>query len=249
MTGAHTMTGAQHTDRPSEGEPAMTSADALILRGVRLRLPAQAGGDDAPPPLDIALDVEIPPGTILTVMGASGSGKSTLLNYVAGFLGDAFEAEGQVLLGARDVTAAPPEERRIGLLFQDPLLFPHLSVLGNLLFGMPQSAPGADPRHARRARAEAALEESGLSGFGARDPETLSGGQKARVALLRLLLSEPKAALLDEPFSKLDAERRAEIRSLTFARLRAAGLPAILVTHDPEDAAAADGPVVRLAGG
>jgi len=189
----------------------------------------------------LSLDCMIEPGEVLTVMGPSGSGKSTLLSFVAGFLTTPFTAEGRVLLDGTDITNAQPEARHVGLLFQDPMLFPHLSVGGNLLFGMP---PGSDDRPASAAEA---LARFGLVGFADRDPATLSGGQASRVALLRLLLSEPKAALLDEPFSKLDRHLRDDIRRFTFERLRDAGLPSILVTHDPEDAEAAGGPVVELA--
>lgn len=203
----------------------------LRLEGVRLAL---AGA-----PL-LALDAHIAPGETLTVMGPSGSGKSTLLNFIAGFLDPAFEAEGRVSIDGADLLALAPEARRIGLLFQEPMLFPHLSVLGNLLFGAPKRG------RERRARAEAALAAAGLDGFGARDVATLSGGQAARVALLRTLMSEPRAVLLDEPFSKLDAERRDAVRVYVFETLRARGLPAILVTHDAADAAAAGGPVRRL---
>ena len=203
----------------------------LILKNVRIAL----GGREL-----LALDRVIEPGSVLTVMGPSGSGKSTLLSYVAGFLGGPFTAEGAVLLNGADITDTEPEKRHVGLLFQDPMLFPHLSVGGNLLFGMPSGGSG------RHARVEKALARFGLEGFAERDPATLSGGQASRVALLRLLLSEPKAALLDEPFSKLDRHLRDDIRRFTFERLREAGLPSVLVTHDPEDADAAGGPVVEL---
>ncbi|MEQ8332796.1 ATP-binding cassette domain-containing protein [Nisaea sp.] len=189
----------------------------------------------------LALDCMIAPGEVLTVMGPSGSGKSTLLSFVAGFLTAPFTAEGRIELNGADITDAAPELRHVGLLFQDPMLFPHLNVGGNLLFGMP---PGG---RARATAAGEALARFGLDGFMDRDPATLSGGQASRVALLRLLLSEPKAALLDEPFSKLDRHLRGDIRRFTFERLRDAGLPSILVTHDPEDAEAAGGPVVELA--
>lgn len=188
----------------------------------------------------VALDTTVAPGEILTVMGPSGSGKSTLLGYLAGMVAPAFRISGRVLLDGEDITRLPPERRHIGLLFQDPLLFPHLSVAGNVLFGMPRERPE------RRARAEALLREAGLGGFGPRDPATLSGGQKARVALLRVLASEPRAVLLDEPFSKLDAGLRAEIRAYVFDRVRAAGLPTVLVTHDRADAEATGGRVVVL---
>jgi putative thiamine transport system ATP-binding protein len=203
----------------------------LVLAGIRICRQGR---------LLLSMDVEIGPGEVLTVMGPSGSGKSTLLAFVAGLIDPAFAAEGHVLLDGRDVAHLPPEERRIGLLFQDPLLFPHLSVGSNLLFGV--------ARHTldRCSKVREALSAAGLDGFEDRDPATLSGGQKARVALMRVLLSEPHALLLDEPFSKLDTALRTEIRAFVFERIRAAGLPTLLVTHDPADAEAAGGPMVHL---
>lgn len=188
----------------------------------------------------LSVDASVSPGAVLTIMGPSGSGKSTLLAFAAGFLEPAFTAEGRIILDGTDVTGLPPERRQIGLLFQDPMLFPHLSVAGNLLFGVPPGVPD------RRARAAVALEQAGLEGFGTRDPATLSGGQKARVALMRLLLSEPSAVLLDEPFSKLDATLKGEVRAYVFDRLRERKLPGLLVTHDEADAAAAGGPIIRI---
>jgi putative thiamine transport system ATP-binding protein len=209
------------------------TAPALVLERLRLGLAGTTLVD---------LDVTVPPGEVLTVMGPSGSGKSTLLAALAGLLDPVFDLEGRVRLGDDDVTRWPPEQRRIGVLFQDPLLFPHLSVAGNLLFGVPAGVRG----RARRRRVEAALADAGLAGFGPRDPATLSGGQQARVALLRVLLSEPRALLLDEPFAKLDAALKDDIRNFVFARVRARGLATILVTHDPADAEAAGGPVHAL---
>jgi putative thiamine transport system ATP-binding protein len=188
----------------------------------------------------VQLDATIAPGEVLTVMGPSGAGKSTLLAFIAGFLDPAFSASGRLLLGEVDLTRLPAERRRIGLLFQDPLLFPHLSVAGNLRFGLRRGVPRP------RARVAEALAAVGLAGFEGRDPATLSGGEQARVVLLRLLLSEPRAALLDEPFARLDSALRADLRTLVFDGLRAAALPAMLVTHDAADAAAAGGPVVTL---
>jgi putative thiamine transport system ATP-binding protein len=172
-------------------------------------------------------------------MGPSGSGKSTLLAALIGALPAAFTLSGRVLLNDQDITTLPTAQRRIGILFQDDVLFPHLSVAQNLGFGL---RPGGS-RVDRQARVEAALDRMGLSGFGPRDPASLSGGQRARVALARTLLAEPLALLLDEPFSKLDQTLRAQIRDLVFAETR--NLPVILVTHDPEDARAAGGPVVN----
>nr|WP_318010320.1 ATP-binding cassette domain-containing protein [Modicisalibacter tunisiensis] len=147
-------------------------------------------------------------------------------------------------LGETLLDGLPAERRRVGLLFQDPLLFPHLSVGGNLAFGM---APGGRRRE-RRARVAEALAQAGLAGYADRDPATLSGGQKARVALLRVLLSEPRAMLLDEPFSSLDVALRNGLRRQVVAEIARRGLPALLVTHDPADAEAAGGRVITLGG-
>lgn len=191
----------------------------------------------------IEVSARIGPGEILTVMGPSGSGKSTLLAYIAGFLDPAFAASGRVWLDGRDITALPASQRRTGMLFQDPMLFPHMSVGDNLLFAI---RAGSGDRSRRRETAEAALEEAGLAGYFERDPATLSGGQKARAALMRVLVSQPLALLLDEPFSKLDAALRSQIRAFVFDEARQRRLPVLLVTHDPADAEAAGGPVVTL---
>lgn len=182
----------------------------------------------------------IAPGEIVTVMGPSGSGKSTLLAFIAGFLEHTFTTQGEVHLGGQNILHLPAEKRGIGLLFQDPMLFPHLSVSGNLHFGIPRHSVN------KHAQVTDALAHIGLTGFEARDPATLSGGQQARVALMRLLLSRPRAVLLDEPFSKLDTALRQEMRALVFGQLREAGLPALLVTHDDADATAAGGPIIAL---
>lgn len=193
----------------------------------------------------VALDLAIAPGEAVTVMGPSGVGKSTLLAAVTGALAPPFAMTGRIRLDGVDVTALPAEARRIGILFQEELLFPHLSVGGNLAFGLPARIRG---RAARRARVEAALDGVGLAGYADRDPATLSGGQKARVALMRMLLSEPRALLLDEAFSRLDAALRDQIRRLVFDAARREGLPVLQVTHDRSDADAAGGPVVILGG-
>lgn len=189
------------------------------------------------------LTIRVAAGVVTTIMGPSGIGKSTLIDFVGGHLSAAFEAQGRVILNGRDVTRLPAEARRIGILFQDALLFPHLSVGDNLAFGL---APGIRGRAARRARIAAALEQAGLAGFADRDPATLSGGQRARIALMRTLLAEPQALLLDEPFSKLDPERRADLREFVFRHVRDRSVPVLMVSHDAEDAAAAGGPIVSL---
>lgn len=209
-------------------------AEGLALEAVRLRRGAA---------LLVAVDCAVAPGAVLSVMGPSGAGKSTLLAFITGTLPPGFRAEGRVRLGGRDVTGLPPEARGIGILYQDDLLFPHLSVGENLAFGLP---PGGT-RSARRARVAAALAEVGLAGMDGRDPATLSGGQRARAALMRALLAEPRALLLDEAFSGLDPARRAQVRGLVFDRARARGLPVLMVTHDRSDAEAAGGDVLTLA--
>eukprot|EP01037_Dinobryon_pediforme_P001464 gene1464-1485_t len=172
-------------------------------------------------------------------MGPSGSGKSSLLAFICGTLDRSLKATGTVRLQGRDLGPLPPNRRRIGILFQDDLLFPHLSVGGNLGFGL-KPGPG------REARIEAALAEAELPGIAKRDPATLSGGQRARVSLMRCLLSEPRALLLDEPFSRLDAELRDRFRRFVFDHAATRAIPILLVTHDRADAAAAGGPVIEL---
>jgi putative thiamine transport system ATP-binding protein len=208
----------------------------LSLRDIAIRLDGR---------LLIALDAHVAPGETLTVMGPSGSGKSTLLAYIGGFLDPIFDAQGQVLVDGVDLTALPADARHAGILFQDPLLFPHMSVASNIAFALPPDVKG---RANRRALAEQALADVDLAGFGPRDPDTLSGGQKARVALQRVLLSRPRLLLLDEPFAKLDMSLRAQTRQLVFEQARAAKLPVILVTHDTADAEAAGGAVFEMNG-
>ena len=181
-------------------------------------------------PLIAPFSLAVAPGEIVTLMGASGSGKSTLLSFIAGDLESPFTAMGSVRLDGVTLDGLPPEKRRIGRLFQDDLLFPHLTVAENLLFGMPRG-----PRRERLAKAEAALAEAELSGFGERPPNTLSGGQRARVALMRALVAEPHAMLLDEPFNKLDATLRQTMRSFVFEHIAARRIPCLMVTHDAGD--------------
>lgn len=189
------------------------------------------------------LRVSVARGEVVTIMGPSGCGKSSLLAYICGTLPPAFAASGEVRLDGASLDGLPPEQRRIGILFQDDLLFPHMSVGENIAFGLPAEVSG---RAERRARVDAALAEADLDGMAERDPDTLSGGQRGRVAVMRTLLSEPRALLLDEPFGKLDVDLRARFRSFVFAHARENFIPTLLVTHDPSDAEAAAGPVIEL---
>jgi putative thiamine transport system ATP-binding protein len=212
----------------------MRTDGALQLEGVGLRIGKRM--------LVRPIDLVVPPGTVATVMGPSGSGKSSLLAYICGTLDPALDGFGRVLVDGQDITTLAPERRRIGLLFQDDLLFPHLDVGENLSFGLPRDLT----RPERRQRVAAALAAADMPGFADRRPESLSGGQRARVALLRTLLSEPKALLLDEPFGKLDADLRSRFRQWVFAEASRRALPTLLVTHDGSDAAAAGGTILML---
>jgi putative thiamine transport system ATP-binding protein len=186
------------------------------------------------------LTCRIAPGRPVTVMGPSGAGKSSLLAWLTGVLPPGLSGEGEALLDGVSLLGLPAHRRRLGILLQDDLLFPHMTVGENVAFGL----PAGSGREARRDRVEQALASVELAGFAGRDPVTLSGGERARVALLRVLLSEPKALLLDEPFSKLDMTLRDRFRSLVFQS--ATHLPVLLVSHDAQDSVAAGGDVLEL---
>lgn len=182
-------------------------------------------------PLFPPLSFSIQPGEVVTVMGPSGCGKSTLLSAICGNLSESFRLQGDVILNGKSIIDIPMENRRIGLLFQDDLLFPHLDIAGNLAFALPKKTTIAQ----KRDKIANALHRAGLQGFERRDPATLSGGQRARVSLLRSLLAEPIALLLDEPFSKLDQQLKGQIRSFVFEQVAALNIPTLLVTHDRRD--------------
>ena len=188
------------------------------------------------------INTEIKPGEVLAVMGPSGSGKSSLLNLVSGFLPDIFSFSGQVMLGDQDITHLEPNQRQIGLMFQDPLLFPHLSVEENLLFAL----PAGGSKKERCEKVFDALDAVGMADLGHRDPLTLSGGQQSRISLVRVLLSEPKALLLDEPFSALDSGLKDKVREFVFSQARSRCLPTLLVTHDVTDADFAQANIIEL---
>ncbi|MGQ0842192.1 ABC transporter ATP-binding protein [Actinokineospora sp.] len=175
------------------------------------------------------VDLTVPSGSLAAVLGPSGCGKTTLLRVVAGFLRP---DGGEVRLGGRTVacpgTHVPPERRRAAVVPQEGALFPHLSVAGNVGYGLPR---------ARRAdRVSELLELVGLAGYERRKPAELSGGQQQRVALARALAPRPDLVLLDEPFSALDAGLRSDLRADVRRVLRAAGTTALLVTHDQDEA-------------
>ncbi|MCD8711986.1 ATP-binding cassette domain-containing protein [Klebsiella pneumoniae] len=173
----------------------------------------------------------VAPGEVLTLMGPSGSGKSTLFAWMIGALSGDFRARGELWLNERRCDTPPAGPRRTGALRQGPFLFVWLGDGQTVRLAPPASGGGA----ARKAAVEEALSRAGLAGFAPRDPATLSGGQRARVSLLRALLARPEALLLDEPFSRLDASLRAGFRRWVFEELARQAIPAILVTHDRED--------------
>ncbi len=176
------------------------------------------------------VDLDVAEGAIVALLGPSGCGKTTLLRAIAGL---ERPTAGSVTVG--DVTVSgpgahvAPERRRVGMVFQDWALFPHLTVGGNVAFGLPRA-------ERRGPRVEAALEMVGLGGFADRMPSTLSGGQQQRVALARALAPEPSALLLDEPFSNLDTALRARVRSEVHELLHRVGITTVFVTHDQDEA-------------
>ena len=177
-------------------------------------------------------DLSCEPGSITTLMGPSGCGKSSLLAAIAGLPVSGLEADIKVELSGQRVDHLPTSQRRIGLLFQDDLLFAHMSVRENLLFAVPRGS-----KTERLQQADAALLELGFSDMAHRNPLTLSGGQRARVSLMRTLLAKPQALLLDEPFSKLDVALREQFRQFVFTHVSRLQLPTLLVTHDAADIA------------
>ena len=178
------------------------------------------------------INASIGAGEILTLMGPSGSGKSTVLHWMIGALDPVFQAQGELWLNQRRLDQLPIEQRCIGILFQDDLLFAHLSVGQNLAFALTADIQG---RALRRQSIETQLAEIGLTGFYDRDPASLSGGQRARVSVLRALLAQPQALLLDEPFSKLDAVLREQFRAFVYEKIIQMKIPTLLVTHDRAD--------------
>lgn len=225
---------------------------ALLLKQVEIR---KAG---ASAPLVQLEQLQVEPGQVATIMGPSGSGKSTLLRWVLGEPLPAFECRGELWFSgaaaateptttpraAQALHKLPIHQRQIGLMYQQGELFPHLTVLENLCFALPRKgvwfASKPDP-----SEAFAALEQLGLAAKAHAVPQSLSGGERSRVALIRSLLARPRALLLDEPFSALDTELREQIRAWTFAQIAERQIPAILVTHDPADQG--NGALVQLA--
>ncbi|MDJ0953908.1 MAG: ABC transporter ATP-binding protein [Acidimicrobiia bacterium] len=187
---------------------------------------------------DFRLDVEfdVPPGTTVALLGPNGAGKSTVVAALAGLVPidrGRVVLDGVVLVDTEQGLALPAEERQVGVVFQDYVLFPHLSVVENVAFGLVARGAG---RAAARRSARNALPEFGLDGLGDRKPAELSGGEAQRVALARALVTQPALLLLDEPLAALDVTTRADLRHLLSDHLADFSGPRILITHDPTEA-------------
>ncbi len=172
-------------------------------------------------------------GELVCLLGPSGCGKTTLLRLAAGLEGlqkGWISVGGELVADGETHRSVPPEQRGVGLMFQDYALFPHLTIFDNIVFGLQDLSPE------RKQWITRALEKTGLAGLSDSYPHTLSGGQQQRVALLRAMAPEPRILLLDEPFSGLDVTRRAQIREETLGVLKEAGVATLMVTHDPEEA-------------
>ncbi len=197
---------------------------SLCLKNLAIR---KSNGDT----LFSAFNINIEKGEIVTLMGPSGCGKSTLLDAIAGHLSNEFSYSGSITLDDEALNTLPAHKRKVGILFQDDMLFPHLSVWENLAFALPDVIKGAE----RKEHAMQALKNINLTKVANSFPDQISGGQRARIALTRMLLAQPKAALLDEPYSKLDKDLRVQFRSWVVEQLQQANIPTLMVTHDEDD--------------
>lgn len=197
-----------------------SKGDALEVRRVTRRFGPVTAVDD--------VSLRVSPGEVMALLGPSGCGKTTLLRIVAGL--EQADA-GEVWLGQRRIDTLPTQARKVGLVFQDLALFPHLTVADNIAFGLRDL-----PVEQRRARVAEWLRRVALEGLGERAPHQLSGGQRQRVAVARSLATQPRLLLLDEPFSSLDVALRRQVRSELRDILADQNIPTVLVTHDREDA-------------
>ncbi len=186
------------------------------------------------------ISIEIEPGKLVTLLGPSGCGKTTMLRMIAGL---EMATKGQIMIGDQDVTTLPATDRDVSMVFQSYALFPHMSVLENVSYGLKYS--GFD-KSETRVRALAGLELVGLKGFDTRLPSELSGGQQQRVAVARALVLEPQVLLFDEPLSNLDAKLRRQVRQDIRDIQQNLGLTVVYVTHDQEEALAVSDRIIVM---
>jgi iron(III) transport system ATP-binding protein len=190
---------------------------------------------------DLSLTIE--PGTLVTLLGPSGCGKTTTLRMLAGL---EHPTAGRISIGGKDVTMLPANERDVSMVFQSYALFPHMSVLENVAYGLESSKM---KKQEARERAEDGLKQVGLAGYGQRLPAELSGGQQQRVAVARALVLEPQVLLLDEPLSNLDARLRRRVRTEIRELQQRLGFTAVYVTHDQEEALAVSDRIIVMQDG
>jgi iron(III) transport system ATP-binding protein len=211
-----------------------------MTNGIELRQVSKRYGDAASPLVVQGIDLVVPKGTLTTLLGPSGCGKTTTLRMIAGLES---ASSGQVFIDGQDVTALAATERNVSMVFQSYALFPHLSVIGNVSYGLRVS--GVDRAETLR-RARAAMDSVGLSGFDDRLPSELSGGQQQRVAVARSLVLEPSVLLFDEPLSNLDARLRRAMREEIRSLQQRLGLTVAYVTHDQSEALAVSDQIVVM---
>jgi iron(III) transport system ATP-binding protein len=225
------------TKQSRRGRAAATIAARLTLEGVTCRFGRVTAIE--------GVDLDVAPGEVISLLGHSGCGKTTLLRVAAGV---EVPSAGRVLVDGREVASAnafvPPERRSIGLMFQDYALFPHLTLLRNVMFGLT-----ALDRKAREREARAALARVGLEHLAGAYPHEASGGEQQRVALARAIVPRPGILLMDEPFSGLDSRLRDSVRADTLSVLRETGTTTVVVTHDPEEAMGMSDRIVLMRGG
>jgi len=209
--------------------------------GIEFRNVTKRYGDDARTPLVVkGISFTVPRGTLTTILGPSGCGKTTTLRMIAGLEAP---TSGQILIEGRDVTTLGPAERNVSMVFQSYALFPHMSVLANVSYGLVVSGV---PKAEIARRAQVAMAAVGLDGFGARRPSELSGGQQQRVALARALVLEPAVLLFDEPLSNLDARLRRSMREEIRSLQQRLGLTVAYVTHDQSEALAVSDQIIVM---
>ncbi|MDO9089918.1 MAG: ABC transporter ATP-binding protein [Burkholderiaceae bacterium] len=212
-----------------------------MKHGIELRNITKRYGSSAGAPLAVkGVSFEVPKGTLTTILGPSGCGKTTTLRLIAGLESP---SAGQIFIDGRDVTSLGPADRNVSLVFQSYALFPHMSVLDNVAYGLSVSGM---PRLRARARALEALDGVGLVGYDTRSPGELSGGQQQRVALARALVLEPAVLLFDEPLSNLDARLRREMREEIRSLQQRLGLTVAYVTHDQAEALAVSDQIIVM---